>query len=128
MQKIVPHLWYDKEAKEAAEFYISLFDQSKLLNVTVIKDTHSGDAEIVNFELAGQPFAAISAGPYFKFNPSISLMVACTSLEEVNTKWKALSEGGIELMPLSQYPFSKWYGWIQDRYGLSWQLMIVGSG
>ncbi|WP_291637710.1 VOC family protein [Clostridium sp.] len=128
MQKIVPHLWYDKEAKEAAEFYISLFDQSKLLNVTVIGDTPSGDAEIVNFELAGQPFAAISAGPYFKLNPSISLMVACNSLEEVNIKWKALSEGGTELMPLGEYPFSKWYGWIQDRYGLSWQLMLVDSG
>jgi predicted 3-demethylubiquinone-9 3-methyltransferase (glyoxalase superfamily) len=128
MQKIVPHLWFDKEAKEAAMFYTSLFDQSKLLSETVIGDTPSGDTEIINFELAGQQFAAISAGPYFKFNPSISLMVACNSLEEVNTKWKALSEGGTELMPLGEYPFSKWYGWIQDRYGLSWQLMLVDSG
>jgi len=127
MQKIVPHLWYDKEAKEAATFYISLFENSKILNETVIGDTPSGDAEIINFELAGQQFAAISAGPYFKFNPSISLMVACNSLEEVNTKWKALSEDGTELMPLGEYPFSKWYGWIQDRYGLSWQLMLVDS-
>ncbi|MDF2840305.1 MAG: hypothetical protein K0Q99_1077 [Clostridia bacterium] len=128
MQKIVPHLWYDKEAKEAATFYISLFDQSKLLNVTVLGDTPSGDTEVVNFELAGQKFSAISAGPYFKFNPSISLMVACSTVDEVNTKWKALSEGGQELMPLGEYPFSKWYGWIQDRYGLSWQLMLVDSG
>jgi predicted 3-demethylubiquinone-9 3-methyltransferase (glyoxalase superfamily) len=125
MQKIVPHLWYDKEAKEAALFYISLFDQSKLINATVIGNTPSGDTEVVNFELAGQPFSAISAGPYFRFNPSISLMVACTTVEEVNTKWKALSEGGTELMPLGEYPFSKRYGWIQDRYGLSWQLMLV---
>jgi predicted 3-demethylubiquinone-9 3-methyltransferase (glyoxalase superfamily) len=128
MQKIVPHLWYDKEAKEAALFYISLFDQSKLLNVTVIENTPSGDSEIVSFELAGQQFTAISAGPYFKFNPSISLMVACSSVEEVNTKWKALSEGGSELMPLGEYPFSKWYGWVQDRYGLSWQLMLTDNG
>lgn len=127
MQKIVPHLWFDKEAKEAANFYISLFDQSKILNITVIKDTPSGDAEIVNFELAGQRFSAISAGPYLKFNPSVSLMVACSSVDEVNTKWKALSEGGVELMPLGEYPFSKWYSWIQDRYGLSWQLMLVDS-
>lgn len=125
MQKIVPHLWYDKEAKEAALFYISLFDQSKLLNVTVLENTPSGDAEIVNFELAGQQFAAISAGPYFRFNPSISLMVSCFSVEEVDTIWKALSEGGTALMPLGEYPFSKWYGWIQDRYGLSWQLMFT---
>jgi predicted 3-demethylubiquinone-9 3-methyltransferase (glyoxalase superfamily) len=125
MEKIVPHLWYDKEAKEAALFYISVFDKSKLIKTTVIENTPSGNAEIVSFELAGQQFEAISAGPYFKFNPSISLMVACDSIEEVNTKWKALSEGGQELMPLGEYPFSKWYCWIQDRYGLSWQLMLV---
>ncbi len=128
MQKIVPHLWYDKEAKEAAMFYISLFDQSKLVNSTILENTPSGDAEIVNFELAGQPFAAISAGPYFKFNPSISFIVACKSVEEVNAKWSALSEGGTELMPLDEYPFSKRYGWLQDRYGLSWQLMLFEGG
>lgn len=125
MQKIVPHLWYDKEAKEAALFYIRLFEGSKLLNVTVIENTPSGDAELVSFELAGLEFMAISAGPYFKFNPSISLMVACDSVEEVNAKWDALTEGGTELMPLGEYPFSKWYGWVQDRFGLSWQLMLI---
>lgn len=127
MQKIVPHLWYDKEAKEAAAFYISLFDQSKLLNVTVLENTPSGNAEAISFELAGQPFKAISAGPYFKFNPSMSLMVACYSIDEVNTRWTALTEGGTELMPLGEYPFSKRYAWIQDRYGLSWQLMLIDS-
>lgn len=125
MQKIVPHLWYDREAKEAALFYISLFDRSKLLDVRIIENTPSGDSEIVSFELAGQQFTAISAGPYFKFNPSISLMVACSSVEEIDTIWKAISVGGTELMPLGEYPFSKWYGWIQDRYGLSWQLMLL---
>lgn len=125
MQKIVPHLWYDKEAKEAATFYVSLFENSKILNVNVIENTPSGDAEFVTFELDGMEFQAISAGPYFKFNPSISLMVACESVEEVNTKWEALSEGGTELMPLGEYPFNKRYGWVQDRYGLSWQLMLI---
>ena len=128
MQKIVPHLWYDKEAKEAALFYISLFDQSKLSNVTVLENTPSGNTEIVNFELAGQQFQAISAGPYFRFNQSISLMVACDSIEEVNTKWEALVKGGSELMPLGEYPFSKRYGWVQDRYGLTWQLILLDSG
>jgi len=128
MQKIIPHLWYDKEAKEAALFYIGIFEQSKLLNSTVLEGTPSGDAEIVNLHLAGQQFAAISAGPYFKFNPSISLMVACSTAEEVDVKWAALSEGGSELMPLGEYPFSKRYGWIQDRYGLSWQIMLFGEG
>lgn len=127
MKRIIPHLWYNKEAKEAATFYISLFDQSKLLNVTVIENTPSGNAEIVSFELAGQQFEAISAGPFFKFNPSISLMVACYSVEELNAKWKALSEGGTELMPLGEYPFSKWYCWVQDRYGLSWQLKLTDT-
>ena len=127
MQKIVPHLWYDKEAKEAASFYISLFENSKLLNVNVLENTPSGDAELVSFELAGQQFQAISGGPYFKFNPSISLMVACESIEEVNTKWAALSEGGTELMALGEYPFNKRYGWIQDRYGLSWQLILTDN-
>jgi len=128
MQKIVPHLWYDKEAKEAAMFYISLFEGSKFLNATVIENTPSVDAELISFELSGLEFQAISAGPYFKLNSSISLMVACESVEEVNTKWKALLEGGTELMPLGEYPFSKWYGWVQDRFGLSWQLMLMDDG
>jgi predicted 3-demethylubiquinone-9 3-methyltransferase (glyoxalase superfamily) len=125
MQKIIPHLWYDKEAKEAATFYAGLLEQSKILKTNVIEGTPSGDAELVTFELAGQEFMAISAGPYFKFNPSLSLMVLCDTVEEVNVKWQALSENGTALMPLAAYPFSKWYGWIQDRYGLSWQLMLT---
>ncbi|MHC1762288.1 MAG: VOC family protein [Negativicutes bacterium] len=125
MQKIAPHLWYDKEAKEAALFYVSLFERSKLSDVKIIKNTPSGDAEVVSFELAGQPFMAISAGPYFKFNPSVSLMVACSTAEEVDRKWEAMSVGGTELMALGEYPFSKRYGWVQDRYGLSWQLMLA---
>lgn len=125
MQKIVPHLWYDKEAKEAALFYISLFENSKFVSSKVIKNPPPfDDAEIVSFELAGQHFVSISAGPYFKFNPSISLMVACSTSEEVERLWKSLSVGGIELMPLGEYPFSKKYAWIQDRFGLSWQLMF----
>lgn len=127
MQKIVPHLWYDKEAKEAAEFYTGLFANSKIVNVNILENTPSGDSEIVSFELAGQPFMAISAGPYFQLNPSVSLMVACSTEEEVNSKWQALKEGGTELMPLGEYPFSKRYSWVQDRYGLSWQLMLTDS-
>ncbi|KHD36631.1 3-demethylubiquinone-9 3-methyltransferase [Clostridium acetobutylicum] len=124
MEKIIPHLWYDKEAKEAAEFYISLFENSKLLNTAVLDNTPSGNAETVNFILAGLPFAAISAGPFFKFNPSISLSVACSSRPEVKRLWNAFSEGGTVLMPLDNYPFSALYGWVQDRYGLSWQLIL----
>lgn len=121
----MPHLWFDREAKEAAEFYISLFDGSRLIGSDVLHNTPSGDAETVDFELAGQPFEAISAGPYFMFNPSVSLMVACSTAEEVDRLWKALSSGGSELMPLGEYPFSRRYAWVQDRYGLSWQLSLT---
>lgn len=127
MQKIVPHLWFDQEAQEAASFYVSLFKDSKLLNVHVMKNTPSGDAELVNFQLANLQFQAISAGPHFTFNSSISLMVACESKEEIDKLWNAFSDGGKKLMPLGEYPFNQYYGWIQYRYGLSWQLMLVNN-
>ncbi|MDZ4299295.1 MAG: VOC family protein, partial [Candidatus Sungbacteria bacterium] len=74
-QKIIPHLWFDKEAKEAAEFYTSLFPDSKITNVTTLHGTPSGDCAIVSFKLWGYSFMAMSAGPLFKFNPSLSFMV-----------------------------------------------------
>ncbi|MFB6468896.1 VOC family protein [Cytobacillus sp. Hz8] len=129
-QKIVPHLWYDKEAKEAAEFYASIFPESKITNFTTIRDTPSGDSDMVSFELWGQKFMAISAGPFFKINPSISFIVNFDpsrekdAREKINEVWDKLSEGGTVLMPLDQYPFSERYGWIQDQYGLSWQLIL----
>lgn len=127
MQKIVPHLWFDTQAKEAAKFYTSVFPDSSVTNVTVLHDTPSGDAETVSFTLAGQDFMAISAGPYFKFNPSVSFLVACTSDEEVNELWAKISEGGTALMELGSYPFSQRYGWTTDTYGLSWQIMHMGE-
>lgn len=123
MQKIVPHLWFDKEAVEAATWYVSLFEDSKIIHVATIPDTPSGDAELVDFQLAGMRFEAINGGPYFKLNPSISLMVACSTAEEVDRLHASLSSS--ELMPLGEYPFSKRYAWVQDRYGLTWQLMLV---
>ncbi len=131
MQKIVPHLWFDKEAKEAAEFYVSAFPDSKVIHVSTITDTPSGDTEIVSFSLAGYEFMAISAGPLFTFNPSISFMVNfdpardAAARQNLDKLWERLSEGGTALMPLDEYPFSKRYGWIQDKYGLSWQLMLT---
>lgn len=127
MEDIIPHLWYDKEAKEAAEFYTSVFPDSKINSVTVLHNTPSGDCDVVEFELAGHPFMSISAGMLFKFTPAISFLVACSSKEEVDTYWRKLSEGGTALMPLDQYPFSERYGWIQDKYGLSWQVMHAGG-
>lgn len=127
MPTIIPHLWYDTQAKEAALFYTTLFKHSALLDSTILADTPSGDAELVSFTLAGMEFAAISAGPYFHLNPSISLFVSCKTKEDVNTKWEALSQGGKILMPLQSYPFSTYYGWVEDRFGLSWQLTLNES-
>lgn len=131
MQKITPHLWFDKEAKEAAEFYTSLFTDSKITNTTTLHNTPSGDADIVSFELAGQSFMAISAGPDFKFNPSVSFFVNFDpsrdkdARKNIEALWEGLSEGGIALMPLDKYPFSERFGWIQDKFGLSWQLILT---
>jgi predicted 3-demethylubiquinone-9 3-methyltransferase (glyoxalase superfamily) len=127
MDKIVPHLWFDTEAKEAAQAYTSLFDNSSVVSVSTLRDTPSGDCDVVWFELAGQSFQAISAGPLFKFNPSVSFRVDCAQREEVDALWDRLSEGGEALMPLDTYPWSERYGWLQDRYGLSWQLMYAGD-
>lgn len=129
-QKIVPHLWYDKEAKEAAEFYCSIFPDSKITNVTTLQDTPSGDCDVVSFELSKQPFMSISAGPLFKFNPSVSFILNFDPSRDKNARknldatWEKLSSGGTALMPLDKYPFSERYGWIQDKYGLSWQLIL----
>jgi predicted 3-demethylubiquinone-9 3-methyltransferase (glyoxalase superfamily) len=131
MQKIIPHLWFDKEAKEAAEFYTSAFPDSKITNITTIHNTPSGDCDIVSFKLWGYAFMGISAGPLFKFNPSISFMVNFDPSQDKDAKaridkvWGKLSAGGNVLMPLDKYPFSERYSWVQDKYGVSWQLILT---
>lgn len=132
MQKIVPHLWFDKEAVQAAEFYVSAFGGgSKIASMSKVFDTPSGDCDIVSFDLSGYSFMAISAGPLFKFNPSISFILNFDPSKDSNARdnldslWEKLSYGGSALMPLQEYPFSKRYGWIRDKYGLSWQLMLA---
>jgi predicted 3-demethylubiquinone-9 3-methyltransferase (glyoxalase superfamily) len=127
MQQITPHLWFDKQAREAAELYVSLFPGSRITNVKTLTGTPSGDCDLVSFTLAGQPFMAISAGPYFKFNPSVSFHIKCGTKEEVDAIWEQLSPGGKVLMPLGTYPFSARYGWLEDRYGLSWQVIHAGG-
>ena len=112
LKQIVPHLWYDKEAKEAAQFYCSVFPNSKVDYVTTLHDTPSGDCDIVSFTLMGQPFMAISAGPLFKFNESISFIVYCDTQEEIDRYWAKLSAD----------PASEQCGWLKDKYGLSWQI------
>ena len=138
MQKIIPHLWFDKEAKEAATFYTTVFPESKITHTSLIHNTPSGDCDIVSFELWNKAFMAISAGPLFKFNPSVSFIVNFdpllfktsadkekAALEALDSAWDKLSRGGKVLMPIDTYPFSKRYGWLQDKYGASWQLMLT---
>lgn len=130
-QKITPHLWFDKEAKEAAEFYTSVFPDSRITNVTTLPDTPSGDADVVSFELAGHDFMAISAGPLFRPNPSISFMLNFDpskdpkAREKLDATWQKLADGGVVRMELGEYPFSKRYGWTEDRYGVNWQLILT---
>ena len=127
MDKITPHLWFDREAIAATEFYAETFPDSKVIDVTTIPDTPGGDTDIVTFQLWGQSFQAINAGPLFSFNPSVSFAVACDTVDEVDRLWARLADGGTALMPLDAYPFSERYGWVQDRYGLSWQVSYAGG-
>ena len=120
MQKIVPNLWFDSEAEEAARFYVSIFPNSKIGTVThygeeaaKIAGRPKGSVLTVEFELDGNPFVALNGGPVFKFNESISFIVNCEAQEEVDRFWNALLEGG---QPQQ-------CGWLKDRYGLSWQIV-----
>ena len=128
---ITPHLWFDTQAREAAGFYCSVFPDSRIGSVVQLRDTPSGDCDVVSFDLGGQPFMAISAGPLFKFNPSVSFMVNFDpgrdpqAREHLDALWAALGDGGKALMPLDAYPFSPRYGWVEDRFGLSWQLILT---
>jgi predicted 3-demethylubiquinone-9 3-methyltransferase (glyoxalase superfamily) len=124
MEKITIHLWFDKEAKEAAEFYTGIFNNSKIKSLTTLHDTPSGTTDLVTIELLGQEFSLISAGPFFKFNPSVSFLVIFNAKEELDIIWKSLYEGGKALMELGEYPFSERYGWVIDRFGVSWQLFF----
>jgi len=130
-QKIVPHLWFDKEAEEAADFYCSVFPNSRITSLSTLYNTPSGDTDVVSFELWGYQFQAISAGPLFRFNPSVSFMVNFDPSQDKEARqridkiWNDLMEGGQALMPLDKYPFSERYGWVQDKYGVSWQLIYT---
>ncbi|MEW6093285.1 MAG: VOC family protein [Chloroflexota bacterium] len=130
MQKITPFLWFDSQAEEAVNFYTSLFKDSKVLNVTRYGEAGPGPAGTVmtmNFQLSGQDFTALNGGPEFKFTPAISLFANCDSEEEIDRLFERLSAGGAILMELGKYPFSDKFCWINDRYGVSWQLNLASG-
>ncbi|HEX6308299.1 MAG TPA: VOC family protein [Longimicrobiales bacterium] len=116
MQKIITYLWFDNQAEEAAQFYTSLFEDSRIVHVARYGEGGpgpAGTAMTVKFELAGQEFLALNGGPHFQFNEAISLLVNCDTQQEVDELWAKLTKDG---QP-SQC------GWLKDRYGLSWQII-----
>jgi predicted 3-demethylubiquinone-9 3-methyltransferase (glyoxalase superfamily) len=116
MQEITPFLWFDNQAEEAMNFYVSIFKNSKVLTVTRYGDAGPGPKGTVmsaTFQLEGQTFYALNGGPQFKFTPAISLFVNCETQQEVDDLWAKLSAGGREDR----------CGWLQDKYGLSWQII-----
>lgn len=121
MQKIVPFLWFNDNAEEAINLYVSIFKNSKIVNVTRYGDAGPGPKGTVmsaKFQLEGQDFYALNGGPHYKFTPAISLFVNCNTQEEVDALWEKLSDGQYEQC-----------GWLQDRFGLSWQIIptILGE-
>ncbi|MGH2924290.1 MAG: VOC family protein [Solirubrobacterales bacterium] len=118
-QKIVPNLWFDTEAGEAAEFYCSLFPSSRVVSITHYPEgtDKAGSVLTVTWELDGQRFVGINGGPQFKFSEAVSLEVRCADQDEVDHYWEKLTEGGGE---------EGMCGWVKDRYGLSWQVVPEG--
>jgi predicted 3-demethylubiquinone-9 3-methyltransferase (glyoxalase superfamily) len=118
-QRIVPNLWFDTEAEEAAEFYISVFKNSRIRNITRYTEAAprpAGMVMTVEFELDGQRFVGINGGPEFKFDEAVSFQIDCEAQEEIDYYWERLTDGGKE-GPC---------GWLTDRYGLSWQVVPTG--
>jgi predicted 3-demethylubiquinone-9 3-methyltransferase (glyoxalase superfamily) len=112
---IYPCLWFDGNAKEAATFYCSVFGNSKITTDTPM---------VVMFEIEGKKIMGLNGGPMFTINPSISFFVTCQSHEEIDNIWNKLIDGGSAMMPLDKYPWSEKYGWVKDKFGMTWQLML----
>ena len=135
MQKITPNLWFNVNAKEAVDFYISVFPDAKIIATSHYpKSKEDGLADFqlkmagkvltVDFEIMGFRFVTINAGPEFAPNPSISFFITLDSKEEIDALWGKLADGGEEKMALGKYPFSEYYGWVQDKHNVSWQLIL----
>src|SRR5690242_14607464 len=121
MQKITPFLWFDNNAEEAMNFYVSLFNNSKVLSVTRYPEGGPGPAGTVltaNFQIEGQELVALNGGPQFKFTEAVSFVVNCESQDEVDYFWEKLSAGG----------HTSQCGWLKDKFGLSWQIVPTAMG
>jgi len=130
MQKIVPFLWFDGQAEEAVRLYTSLFRDSAVRSTGRYGDAGpgpNGSVMMQSFHLAGRELTALNGGPQFHFTPAVSFFVSCASEPEIDSLWRGLSSGGQVRMELARYPFSQKFGWVTDRYGLSWQLTLSGG-
>ena len=135
MPAISACLWLDDQAEQAAEYYTSMLPGSKVTGVTCYTEAgqelhghEPGSAMTVDFEMGGFRFTALNGGPYFAINPSISFFIRCGTRAEVDRLWETLADGGQTLMPLDAYPWNERYGWVQDRYGVSWQVIYADAG
>lgn len=117
--QIYPCLWFDGQAKAAADFYCSVFNNAQVT---------SENPMVVRWEMEGGQFMGLNGGPMFKINPSISFYVACETAEEVTELWEKLFEGSLVRMPLNTYPWSEKYGWLEDRFGMNWQITVDKNG
>ena len=130
-QKIMQCLWFDTQALEAAEFYTSVFPDSRITSTHLLPGMPTGDMQIVDFQILGCDYEAMNAGPGFEINPAISTIVNFDpsrdpkARERIDQIWERLLEGGKAMMPLDKYFFSERFGWVQDRYGYSWQLILT---
>lgn len=134
MTGIIPYLWFATDAEEAVKLYTSLIEGSSIRTVTRYGNEgfdvhHMPERTVmtVEFMLAGQRFMALNGGASYSFNPSISFHLKCKTEAEVDALWEKLIDGGEALMELGSYPFSKRYGWLKDKYGVSWQIIHVGD-
>jgi predicted 3-demethylubiquinone-9 3-methyltransferase (glyoxalase superfamily) len=131
MKNITPCLWFDSQAEEAVNFFVSIFGNSRIGGIARYGEAGAqasgkpkGTVMTVEFELEGQQFMALNGGPYFTFSPAVSFFVSNGSAEEIDDLWKKLSAGGKTLMELGKYPFGEKYGWLIDRFGVSWQFFL----
>jgi predicted 3-demethylubiquinone-9 3-methyltransferase (glyoxalase superfamily) len=126
MQKITPYLWFNDQLEKAIHFYISIFDNSRLIQLNKYESADPANPSIVeaSFQLEGQTFYGLNGGPMFSFTPAISFFVSCRNEQEVTDLWDKLSVQGTVLMELGTYPFSEKYGWLNDQFGVSWQIGV----
>ncbi|MEK7564443.1 MAG: VOC family protein [Patescibacteria group bacterium] len=127
MQKIIPFLWFEKDMKGITDFYISVFPGTKFSGAGELENTPSGSVQMGTLNIFGTDFSLMVAGPFNKFNPTVSFIISCDSTEEVDELWGKLSSTGKVLMELAAYPFADKYGWVEDQYGVSWQIMFSST-